>query len=162
MGLCVKNCTEDQWIFGKNCVETCPNGYFGNPANLTCVIPDHCPDNYFADNFTVTCVPECLGTFGDPLSQRCVTFCPIDGSDIYYADPITRLCSMTCSNTSHNNLIKNELDQTCVSICMPGLFMDPLDPFFGSCEPVCSQGYYADNSTRMCVSVCPISPYLFG
>lgn len=108
---------------------------------------------------------ECKGTFGNPLTQACVTFCPIDGSHIYYADPITRLCSLTCSNVSSNSsksLIKNQLDQTCVADCMPGLYMDPLDPFFGSCQPSCSRPYYADNSTRMCVHVCPVSPYLFG
>jgi hypothetical protein len=49
-----------------------------------------------------------------------------------------------------------------VADCMPGLYMNPLDPYFGSCQPVCTQDYYADNTTRTCVRVCPVSPYLFG
>ena len=50
LGLCVTACTEGQWIHGKNCIVQCPDGYYGNPSTLTCVIPTGCPTNYLADN----------------------------------------------------------------------------------------------------------------
>lgn len=85
--------------------------------------------------------------------------CPIIGNVKYYADPTTRLCSQTCTNTTSIPLVKNDVNLTCVSSCQPGFFMDPN---LGACKNSCSQNLYADNSTRLCVSVCPISPYLFG
>lgn len=61
--LCVSSCTDGQWIDGKNCVYDCPDGYYGNPINRTCVIPSNCPANYYADNTTQTCVTTCSGSF---------------------------------------------------------------------------------------------------
>jgi hypothetical protein len=37
-----------------------------------------------------------------------------------------------------------------------------MDPFLDSCKSQCTQNYYADNSTRTCVKVCPSVPVLFG
>jgi hypothetical protein len=129
-GYCVQNCSMNQWIYGKDCVKTCPNGYYGNPNNQSCVLPQYCPTNYFADNVTITCVAECSGSYADSTTYSCVFVCPKVGSTVYYADPSTRKCSTTCTNTTFVPLIKNLENQLCVSQCEPGSFMDP---FRGSC-----------------------------
>lgn len=155
----MQNCSMGQWIYGKDCLAICPNGYYGNPSSLSCVIPTGCPNNTYADNVTVTCVSVCSGSFADPTTQTCVYKCPIVNTTVYYADPNSRMCATTCSNSTYINLIKNIENQTCVSVCMPGLFMDP---FSSSCLASCTNNYYADNSTRLCVSVCPVNPDLYG
>jgi hypothetical protein len=159
VGMCVSACTEGQWIYAKNCVVQCPDGYYGNYDTLTCVVPTGCPTNYYADNETVTCVNECLGSFADSSTQTCVLVCPVIGGVKYYADQSTRKCSTDCTYNATVQLIKNDLNQTCVSQCSAGLFFDP---FTKNCTPTCSSLYYADNSTRSCVSVCPATPALFG
>ena len=159
LGLCVSACTENQWIHGKNCLPQCPDGYYGNPSTLTCVLPAGCPTNYYADNETVSCVSECQGSFGDASTHRCVFVCPIVSSVKYYADPVTRKCSTSCTYNSSIQLIKNDANQTCVSQCNPTLFFDT---FTFNCTPTCSNNYFSDNSTRTCVSVCPATPALFG
>lgn len=159
LGLCVSACTQNQWIYGKNCVSQCPDGYYGNPNTLKCVVPSDCPSNYFADNETVACVSVCLGSFGDELAHTCVLTCPNITGQLYYADPVTRKCSTSCTNNTSIQLIKNDINQTCVSECSPGLFFDP---FTLNCTPICSNNYYSDNSSRTCVQACPASPPLFG
>ena len=157
--LCVSSCSDGQWIDGKNCVYDCPDGYYGNPLNRSCVIPANCPTNYYADNVTQTCVTTCAGSFAYEASQICVLVCPNVSGVLYYADPTTRKCSTSCTYNDTIKLIKNNANQTCVSQCNPSLFFDP---FTFNCTPTCSNSYYSDNSTRTCVSICPATPPLFG
>lgn len=159
LGLCVSACTQGQWIYGKNCMTQCPDGFYGNPDSLVCVQPLDCPADYFADNETVTCVETCSGSFGYIPEQRCVFVCPNVTGQLYYADPFTRKCSTGCTYNATVQLIKNDFNQTCVSECSPELFFDP---FTFNCTPTCSHNYYSDNSTRTCVSICPATPPLYG
>jgi len=43
--LCVQDCSEGQFKFGKHCVTFCPDGYFGNKNTGFCVIPLGCSLN---------------------------------------------------------------------------------------------------------------------
>lgn len=157
--LCVSNCSDGQWIDGKMCVYECPDGYYGNPQNRSCVIPTNCPSNYYADNVTTTCVTTCPGSFSYATTQTCVLVCPNVSGTVYYADPVTRVCSTSCTYNATIKLIKNDANQTCVSQCSPPLFFDP---FTYNCTYSCSNSYYSDNSTRTCVAICPATPPLFG
>lgn len=58
VGLCVDNCTEGQIIYLKNCVASCPDGYYDNGIKIDnyCVLPANCPNNTYADNVTGKCV----------------------------------------------------------------------------------------------------------
>lgn len=88
VNLCVTACTDGQWIYGKYCLYICPDGYYGNPSSLTCVVPLSCPTNYYADNVTQTCVSQCSGSFADKINQVCVDVC----ASPYFANPPTRAC----------------------------------------------------------------------
>lgn len=93
----------------------CPDGYYGNPNSLECVLPSGCPSDMYADNVTVTCVSVCQGSFADSSTYSCVMKCPIIGSNLTYADPVSRMCVTSCTFNSSIQLIKNDANQTCVS-----------------------------------------------
>lgn len=63
--LCVKNCSQNQWKYGKKCVRYCPAGYYGNYNTGFCVQPSGCPSNNYASNVTLTCVSVCVGSYAD-------------------------------------------------------------------------------------------------
>lgn len=48
VGLCVSNCSYNQWKYGKKCLAYCPNGYYGNYATGFCVQPSACPTGQYA------------------------------------------------------------------------------------------------------------------
>jgi len=114
----------------------------------------------FGDNTTRSCLNNCSnGQFGDPTSRNCVALCPnatTTGTSTYYGDISTGqyICVVICPS----NPILFGLNQTnlCVSTC-------PI-PYYGdqtgnrTCVPYCpligATIWYAQNTSRICVSVC--------
>lgn len=100
--LCVLICTPP--LFGDQtglrlCVGQCPSGFFSqNDTTRQCVNrckpgsygsafrcltdPKDCPANQFANDATNLCdyCDASLGTWGDPVTKRCVTICPLNPS----------------------------------------------------------------------------------
>ena len=84
-----------------------------------------------------------------------MNICPTN----YYADPVTRLCSLECTNNATVSLHKNVDNRTCVSGCSEYLYLNTQN---NHCESSCADPYYADRTTQTCVSVCPSVPELYG
>lgn len=56
----------------------------------------------------------CSGsTYWNPLNNACVNQCPWVSPNLYYADPSTNQCVITCPTTP--SLYANDLLQTCVN-----------------------------------------------
>lgn len=114
LNLCVLICTAP--LFGdttgnRTCVVTCPTNYYSqNDTTRQCVNrckpgsyasgsscllnPKDCPSGQFANDATNYCdyCNATLGTWGDPVSKRCVTTCPLNpayNSSAPAASPIT-------------------------------------------------------------------------
>jgi hypothetical protein len=120
---CVLTCPENTFSYYNNtyrlCVTYCPpQVYLGvNPITVnlfadnstwTCVAVCPSTPNYFAFTHpTITTIRTCVSTcpliastyyFADNMTRSCVTVCPFNNQTTY-GDPLTFLCTKTCSRT---------------------------------------------------------------
>lgn len=114
----------------------------------------------FGDNVTRSCVSNCSnGTFGDPVSRSCLAQCQsftATGTSTYYSDKSTgiylcvTICPVLPALFGYNNT------NTCVSECPQPLYGDQTGN--RSCVATCpilgSVMYFAQNISRICVTVC--------
>jgi hypothetical protein len=130
---------------------------------FTCVSALHCPTSpsmTFGDNVTRSCLSNCTnGTFGDPVSRSCLTQCQnvsVTGTSTYYSDISTGqyLCVVVCPILPA--LFGLNATNTCVSQCPAPLYGDQTGN--RTCLAVCpligSTVYFAQNLSRICVTVC--------
>lgn len=140
----------------------------------------YCPTDYYAYTRTNECVQYCAHWrfYADNTTWKCVTECPSDPD--YYADYASRTCVRRCppNKFASNNSVTTSVTRMCVlsQDCMGSRVADPInsrcnprctiDPMYYAmpntklCGPDCFAGLFADNSTGLCVRVCP-APY-FG
>ena len=134
----------------RPCVSTCPSPYYSqNDTTRLCVTtckplsyatgrscftdPKDCPINTYANDANTLC-DACnanLGTWGDPVTKRCVTICPLNPTYssaaptstpiTYYTDVSSQLCVLTCSSTyvtgTLTGLFGNNNTRGCVAKC---------------------------------------------
>jgi len=178
------------------CVAGCPSGYFAqNDSTRQCVTrckpgtygynricytnPLSCPSNSFADDQNNLCdaCNASLGTFGDPVSGRCVSQCPVNpssGPSVYYADISIRQCVLTCNaayttgstTTYTTGLFGNNNTRTCVFICQDlnsyaeVQANNPYRVCVARCFPA-PAFHYANNQTMVCGPslACPLNQF---
>lgn len=93
---CIGTCTSGFYGYNRVCYEECPRVspiVFADNTTHLCV--ETCPDGTYGDLFSLKCVKICpisRGTFADTGTKRCVGQCP--GSQ--YANPANRKCVSTC------------------------------------------------------------------
>lgn len=158
--------------FGENDTRTCtascrqsPTVQYADPVSQTCV--DQCQSlatrwygdlstgspkcviicptvpRTFGENSTNLCVTLCpLGTFGDQTANRsCLTNCPTVSGTLYFSQDSERICVTVCKNDTWGNIHTQHCEILPTS---------------------CPAGEYADNSTHLCVSLCPESMNYFA
>ncbi|KAL4506596.1 hypothetical protein ABPG72_000167 [Tetrahymena utriculariae] len=143
---CTSQCSTGFFAYNNTCVQTCPNGYYGNKDSNTCQ----------------QCDPSCL-TCSD---KSTCTSCP------YYRSKLGNgLCGDQCSTNqvfvrkqpSGSNwsfeCIACSLQQKC-NQCLgsPNYCTDCLPQFYlldSNCLTTCSNSYYADDSQRKCINCDP-------
>lgn len=100
-----------------------------------------CQTGNTASNVTRTCISNCTnGTYAQ--NGGCFPNCT-SGS---YADPLTNICSGSCSSPSY---YASPLTNTCVQQCPPGYYISS-----GFCSTTCSDSFFADNVTWSCTLNC--------
>jgi hypothetical protein len=152
---CVASCIYTnamiQWADNttRTCVAQCPNGtdtrYYGDTSTGVPICVITCPVSpvLFGMNSTNTCVSECQdGLYGDPnFNRSCLTLCPTISGVIWFSQITNYICVTVCENYTYGNYA----DQHCE--------VTPFD---------CPNGQFGDDSTHLCVSLCPESMNFFG
>jgi hypothetical protein len=118
------------------------------------------PTLTFGDNNTRSCVTNCsLGKFGDPTSRNCVTQCPsfaTTGTSTFYGDTSTGqyICVTICPILPA--LFGRDDTNRCVATCPSPLYGDQTAnrTCLATCPIVGSLVYFAQNTSRICVTVC--------
>lgn len=122
----IKNTSPDfgssTYLYGTECLVTCPSGYLPNSSTLTC---DTCSSNCLTCSSTSTFCLSC----SSPLllkDNACVTTCPADGTYIVTSTTCTACVSpcSTCTTTT----------STCTA-CVTGYLLSG-----SSCVTSCSSG----------------------
>ena len=135
---CVSDLTPDVFLTGDECLQTCPDGTFPNSATnvcASCQTPCEycvsltscttCLTDFFLEG--TTCVATCQQGFAgvSGLCQACVGNCNTCVND-------TSLC-LTCKASTYLLTVNN----TCVTNCGVGLFVNILTQTCVSCEDPC-------------------------
>lgn len=164
----------------KLCVLVCPPNFYKQNMYLNHTCVSSCLTNFFIDYATLTCVAICPNGSYAHSTGECLTSCP----NGLYADDDSHLCRSTCVNGT----FRDDTSNFCVSKCPAGYFGDITgngstinntymcvktcsntseygDPVIQLCvvKTSCSSPYiYADDYSRHCVTLCPISRNTFG
>ena len=121
----------------------------------------------FGLNSTHDCVEECpVPLYGYPVDQVCVNTCP----DPYYpniTDHRCYACPIACANCSYPQLCLTcnlgwyLYSGACLEACptFPVITYANPNRICGTAQQ-CTQGFYADNATKSCVSSCPAGTYV--
>jgi hypothetical protein len=175
-GACLQTCTAGYFNYSGYCALTCPAGYFAYNVTNNCLIP--CPDGYFQNNKTGTGVGICeypctswlgVNLYGDNSTGSCVNICP-NGT---YADPSSKMCVTFCNlsgvSYQYNLLVNTTIGGTvywigtCVTMCTSNFLGNGIsygNPITGFCVNAtdCPINYYGDSaaglSQNMCVVQC--------
>ena len=151
----------------------CPDTTYASDENQQCVT--RCPNasqtilkhDTFGYNTTRDCVEECpIPLYGYPVDQVCVSLCP----DPYYmniTDHRCYKCPDECANCTapYYCLTCNAgfyfYSHSCVASCptFPVITYANPNRICGTATQ-CTQGYYALNATKSCVSTCPAGYYV--
>lgn len=125
----------------KQCVSLCQLGWYA--LNVTAgrgICSLNCPQNLWADNKTVTCTPRCsANTYGVNYTGSWNSF---NNSFSYYG---------ICQNECPTGQFARDFDNVCVFDCGPNLWGDTLSKTCKISPFDCPQGYYADNTSHLCV-----------
>ena len=125
----------------KQCVSLCQLGWYA--LNVTAgkgICSLNCPQNLWADNKTVTCTPRCSNnTYGVNYTGNWNSF---NNSFSYYG---------ICQNECPAGQFARDFDNVCVFDCGPNLWGDTLSKTCKISPFDCPQGYYADNTSHLCV-----------
>ena len=166
------------------CVELCPDGYWGNSSNNHCVqncTPLYaddttnmcvatCPDGTTADNNTYSCTGKCrysefmenkvcvtacsAGYFAENLTRSCLQTCPSD--PFTFADPFVKKCVFQCSS-GYFGYFDNRTCQ--LASCPTGLFKETL---LRICISPCLEDQFGDPESLECVTSCSTSFYPYA
>ena len=150
----------------RDCQSPCsalPIPTYSENFNMRCVTAMNCPTTpsmTFGDNTTRSCVSNCSnGKFGHPLDRNCLTQCPsqaITTTEHYYGDKSTgiNLCVTVCPSTPR--LFGDNDTNLCVAQCPAPYYGDQTGKrsCLAQCPIVGVTYYYAQNDSRICVTVC--------
>ena len=152
---------------------TCNSPYFWDSTTGTCV--QTCPDGYWGDSGSKTCKPCFSTTSSSAIMKTCKTCsggnnnqCTSCNSGTYlytnnntclggcpggwYPDTLTLSCELCFQSSSASSVpstcatCTGPNNNQCVT-CLSGFYWDPLT---STCINPCSDGYYADTSTQQC------------
>jgi hypothetical protein len=168
---CNINCSRSPLaLFGNKatskCVipASCPTGFYADNLTLTCITP--CTGTLpFGDSISRQCVLDCPDNYyGDWTLNQCVQFC--SNATIKYADNITGNCESVCTSPMYGmnsssapvcmyqcptgSFAKDGI-RICVLNCGVGFYGDPVTRKCYSDPLLCSDGYYANSITNLCV-----------
>ena len=150
------SCNSNTFLFPSTqgqCVNPCPDGYYGDYSVLKCLpcytsstSPFTCKTCIAASNFScITCGP---GQYLFPVtpSGQCIDNCPPG----YYKDDLTNRC-LKCFENSADNPYSCK---TCIgpssnqcTACLSGTFLSG-----GECTIPCPPGSWPDTSTNICAN----------
>jgi hypothetical protein len=138
-------------VLDNICETKCPAPYYGDQTgNRTCLLL--CPWPYFGQD----CDQNGM-TFTYSVYRECQLACACG-----WSDNATQLCvwnSTGCANFT----FAHETNHKCVVSLECTGYGDPLTRYcINPCYKNASLIYYADDSTKMCVVVCPDVPNYFG
>jgi proprotein convertase subtilisin/kexin type 5 len=196
MATCPSSPQQYAYPVTNRCVTTCPQPYFGQASDSKCVLI--CQYGFYANKTIskcVVCPSTCTTCQGELLCTTCITdywlyngtcvpVCPTVSGVYYYADPVSRSCTVNCQagyfgyNATHfclqtcpSTFYASTITGRCES-CRNGCntctdqfsCRDCLDGFILSgttCIKFCSpsQRYYYGSG---CVSSCPDGTYLMS
>ena len=131
------------------------NPRFANSYKRECVTtPAECEYGTFADPDTWSCVTYCPeGRFGNPTTRKCETSCV----NPYFADDGNNMCVQTC-NTA-NTYATTVPTRSCVTECnQTGTTTPWADTTLRKCVSDCNTNvvdFVSDNTTWKCVYECP-------
>ena len=138
-----------------NCETLCTLGTFGVNSSTADPVPSceyECPEGSYARDSDRICVADCgPGLYGDPITRVCHSD-PMDCFDGYYANSVSHLCELPDDcQTVTTHYFANNGTKTCIDKC--------IDPNYGDtdlymCVPVCPEGYFGENTTRLCLGNC--------
>lgn len=127
----------------------------GRPA---CVISCSALPRQFGRNDTNLCVKECPDfQYGDQTGNRsCVPVCPNIAGVTWFSQLTERICVVVCEDGTWGNYF-NSTGPHCETVgtdCKPGQFGDNSTHL---CVDLCpeSMNYFGDPSTRLCTDRCP-------
>jgi hypothetical protein len=100
--------------------------------------------------------------FGENVTNLCVQECP----DYQYGDQTgNRSCVPACPNINGATWFSQLTERICVLVCEEGTWGNYYNSTGPHCETVgtdCKPGQFGDNSTNLCVDLCPESMNYFG
>lgn len=156
----------DKWTgAGWVCAYWCTPGYYADRSTSTPQCVDQCPPTYYADNTTGTgvCVQTCPAVamlFGDTTAagRVCVSICTANSWGDQRSTAGNRLCLPGCPSGYY----ALDANWRCVQNCQSNYTNGSVQHLYGYnnvCYPTgwsCPSGWFGDNSTNLCVDVCPI------
>jgi hypothetical protein len=140
-------------------VALCPSGTYGenkicrsscqvlgnSASNITNTCLSNCTNSTFAQYGE--CSPTCANnSYADPLTNICSSSC---SNSSYYGDPTTNKCVLQCPSDYYKSN-----DGFCVTTCDGINFADNIT---WSCRSMCSTGYWGHNF--LCLNICPQNYY---
>ena len=149
-----------EWDDGTYYVTT---RFYGDTTQGAPICVIECPESprLFGENMTNKCVSECPdNTYGDQTGNRsCVDLCPNIGGVTWFAQITEQLCVLVCEEGTWGNYHNTPIPK-CATVptdCIVGEFADNSTNL---CVPLCpeSENYFGDPSTRLCVDRCPDLP----
>ena len=159
----------------NTCVYMCPNipvETFGDNVTRNCL--PNCPNNSYAYTDLYRCWADCPKTsivtnqllFKDKLNWRCVPNCPSATPYANAEDNNDRFCYTNCPNRTNkagqtvDYYAVDGLSPLCVSVC-PYNATFKLFGYQGKCIALCPDGTWGDPATKLCISNCTNSPFLY-
>mgnify|MGYP000876556740 FL=1 len=148
-----QSCTENTYLYPNTygeCIDPCPDGYWGDTTTWTCQPCYNNPDG--------TDRKECETCFG-PAATSCLT-CP---TGTYYFS-VDKSCLSTCPPGYYANGLSNpnNLCVQCYQNNSPtspdGTCLTCNGPYSNNCLS-CGKFQYLDSTTGKCVNTCPIGWY---
>lgn len=156
----------------RSCIPDCYQ-YYNATSNLTtmfygdvsktrpaCVVACPIVPRLFGRNDTYRCVAECPNyQYGDQTGNRsCVPVCPLINGTTWFSQLTERICVVVCEDGTWGNYYNNTPGPHCETVgtdCKPDQFGDNSTHL---CVDLCpeSMNYFGDPSTRLCTTLCPL------
>lgn len=159
--MCIPKCTSPNYGLNDTwyCIPKCPNPFYAENNTRMCLAVSGCGLFLsFADSQLNICVSQCstvpVFTFSENITYTCVT--PINCPPTMLAENTTQSCVYNCPyNSTYFSYADPFKSNRCVAKC-PDIYYGEISSGRGLCASVCpGLNYFRDNSTQLCVYVCP-------
>jgi hypothetical protein len=154
-----RSCIPDCYLY-YNATNNVTTRFYGDVSKTRPVCVIACPSvpRLFGRNDTFRCVAECPDyQYGDQTGNRsCVPVCPLINGVTWFSQLTERICVVVCEDGTWGNYY-NSSGPHCETVgtdCKPGQFGDNSTHL---CVDLCpeSMNYFGDPSTRLCTTKCP-------